>query len=829
VTQIRTQLSRGAAVVVVLGLLAGGCASDEEKLQTHLARAESYIEKGDDKAALVELRGALQLAPKNGAVNLRLAEVMSRQGKANEAVFFFEEAIRLDPTLDAARIGLAQYLATGDPARSEKLLNEVLAHDASNATAQAAMANLYLLRRDPEQALKAALVAVNLAPDDPQIQLQLGRVYQAKIQVQQSNGKVADDATFQGAVGAFEAAGKAAGGDVYTQTSASFERARVLAAWPNHVPEAQKAYLELIDRVKDSTDAKLVESVRSVALRFAAITGDKEVFKTIIEKVLATDPSYLPAWVKLAAFEETQGRSADAVYDRLIEQQSGNAEAYVVRADYLQRRGKSEEALAVLQGALDKVDKPQTVRSALVDVNYRLGRADDAVKIVDEMQKDSPGDPETQIAAATRAFREQRFKEGAEILTPLSTTSEQPKVFRMLAEARLRSGDLEAATRAIDRGIELAGPGWIVGLNLRFQIQRASGDFQGALKTLGDLQQQGAPLTDDQYVMAAEALYETGQSQRGRQILEHVLAKPEAPDIARIAFARREGTSNPDRARKLLDEALKRAPNDRSLIQELAILDALKGDTRAAMARLDGLLDTLPPGDAAPTLRILRGRLRAQTGDIAGGEEDAAAAFRAAPNAQGAADLVATIATMRKRVPEAIALFEEVDKTGALSSAGRGVLGRLYIAADRDDDALRILEEQLAKNNDALTKNDVAYLLAKQGRDLERALVLAQEAVASADNSPNFADTLGYVYLQKSLYEPALVQFDRAIELAQQAGQPRPAFHYRRGLALEKLERREEAMRAFDAALSIDPGFADAQKARSALEAAGGGTPKQSS
>mgnify|MGYP000514806218 CR=1 FL=1 len=43
-------------------------------------------------------------------------------------------------------------------------------------------------------------------------------------------------------------------------------------------------------------------------------------------------------------------------------------------------------------------------------------------------------------------------------------------------------------------------------------------------------------------------------------------------------------------------------------------------------------------------------------------------------------------------------------------------------------------------------KNNLAYLLAKEGAELDRALRLAREAVGELSEAPELLDTLGYVY-----------------------------------------------------------------------------------
>ncbi len=66
--------SRGLALVL-LTLLFSGCASEEERFTRHLETAESFQDEGNVKAAIIELRNALQLVPTSAEVNFRLAKI----------------------------------------------------------------------------------------------------------------------------------------------------------------------------------------------------------------------------------------------------------------------------------------------------------------------------------------------------------------------------------------------------------------------------------------------------------------------------------------------------------------------------------------------------------------------------------------------------------------------------------------------------------------------------------------------------------------------------------------------------------------------------------
>jgi tetratricopeptide (TPR) repeat protein len=59
-------------------------------------------------------------------------------------------------------------------------------------------------------------------------------------------------------------------------------------------------------------------------------------------------------------------------------------------------------------------------------------------------------------------------------------------------------------------------------------------------------------------------------------------------------------------------------------------------------------------------------------------------------------------------------------------------------------------------SNLAVAKNNLAYLMAEDGKNLDRALDLAQEAKSQLPENANVADTLGWVLLKKGIPEAAI-------------------------------------------------------------------------
>ena len=74
------------------------------------------------------------------------------------------------------------------------------------------------------------------------------------------------------------------------------------------------------------------------------------------------------------------------------------------------------------------------------------------------------------------------------------------------------------------------------------------------------------------------------------------------------------------------------------------------------------------------------------------------------------------------------------------------------------------------------------------------------------------------MYLRSGAHEEAIEQFRRAVELTEDAQQPRAEFQYHLGLALTASGRTEQAAVAFDQALALDPAFAKAADARRQLK-----------
>ena len=83
--------------------------------------------------------------------------------------------------------------------------------------------------------------------------------------------------------------------------------------------------------------------------------------------------------------------------------------------------------------------------------------------------------------------------------------------------------------------------------------------------------------------------------------------------------------------------------------------------------------------------------------------------------------------------------------------------GEPAAAAKEYENAL-VLDEDLAQS-----KNNLAYLLAESGADLDRALTLAQEAKALMPDSAEAADTLGWILFKRGIASAAVGYLKEAV------------------------------------------------------------------
>jgi tetratricopeptide (TPR) repeat protein len=125
----------------------------------------------------------------------------------------------------------------------------------------------------------------------------------------------------------------------------------------------------------------------------------------------------------------------------------------------------------------------------------------------------------------------------------------------------------------------------------------------------------------------------------------------------------------------------------------------------------------------------------------------------------------------------------------------------------------RILKIQ-PNNPNAL--NDLAYLMADSGENLDEALVLARRGAQFATEpslKTSLSDTLGWIYLKKSMYDSALQTFQGLVN----SNPGSMTFRYHLGTTLYQMGNKPKAKVELEAALAARPKSDDEPKIRELL------------
>jgi tetratricopeptide (TPR) repeat protein len=266
-------------------------------------------------------------------------------------------------------------------------------------------------------------------------------------------------------------------------------------------------------------------------------------------------------------------------------------------------------------------------------------------------------------------------------------------------------------------------------------------------------------------------------------------------------------------ARGAFEQALAIDSGNIDALSGLASLDVQAKNPTAARARVDARL-AMNQND--PGLLLLAARLAMVVGDVKAAEQNLRKVIEIDPAQIDAYALLGQFYASQRRLDEARTEFEKVAKLNPPKSAvgAHIVVGMILQIQNRPAEAQARYEKVLSMDpTAAVAANNLAWIYAESGGNLDVALGLAQTAKSQLANSPEVSDTLGWIYYKKGL--PNL-----AMPILRQNVDRSPAnamYQYHLGLACAKNGNTEEARKALKQALALDPKFAGAIDAQRVL------------
>jgi tetratricopeptide (TPR) repeat protein len=268
-------------------------------------------------------------------------------------------------------------------------------------------------------------------------------------------------------------------------------------------------------------------------------------------------------------------------------------------------------------------------------------------------------------------------------------------------------------------------------------------------------------------------------------------------------------------ARAAFEKAL--SLNDRLVepLSALVSLDLEEKKPEKARARVEQRLQKTPNDSA---VLALAGRTWAATGDRAMGEEFLRRAIEADPSNLDAYSLLGGLYFSERKLDQAIAEFDKLAARQPNAVAPQTMAGLILQAQGKNEEARRRYERLVELDpRAAVASNNLAWMYASGGEQLDRALQLARAAKAELPDHAGVNDTLGFVYIKKQLPSLAIPPLRLAVE----KDPANPAFHYHLGLAYSLVGDKVAARQALERALRLKGDFEGAEDARKVLRTIG--------
>ena len=420
-----------------------------------------------------------------------------------------------------------------------------------------------------------------------------------------------------------------------------------------------------------------------------------------------------------------------------------------------------EESEKALQAEPDNVQN-QLLRAGILEAK---GRTDEALAGYAAVAQTHPEMLEASILLASLYEDRGELDKGVVVLEALvQRRPDEPLLYYYLGRAREKQGDLAAAEQHYKKTLDLAPVNFDPSIDLmRVYLKKKDAT---ALKELCEKLLK----TNPGHVVARKVLGELllGENKLD-EALEHlkVLEQKESDSATRfrIAAIQIQKQNYPEAIREL-NLILAQEPSFTEARYQLASIFAGTGRGEEAVTELMKIKRGDPLYAKSRTFAAF---LLRQQGDFKKAEKIVRELIADGQNDKQTVSFLILILRDARKYDQAIAVVRGALEKNPSSEPLLYTLGGLQHDAGREDQAVATMEQLITinpKHPEAL--NFIAYSLAEQGKDLDRALALINQAVALRPDEGFFMDTLAWVYFKQGNLDQAEATIRQAITLSGQ-------------------------------------------------------------
>jgi tetratricopeptide (TPR) repeat protein len=344
------------------------------------------------------------------------------------------------------------------------------------------------------------------------------------------------------------------------------------------------------------------------------------------------------------------------------------------------------------------------------------------------------------------------------------------------------------------------------------QLSLAAGAHDRALQLAQDASRRAPRDADARMTLVNSLLAKRDLVAAERELQPLAASFPDSPLVlvatGQLAFAKRDHRG----ARAAFEKAEGAAPGSYEAFRGQLALDLVENKIDQAKARMER---KVAASDRDPRALSLGAGVYLRLGDRKRAEELLKLAVEQNPIEFDAYIMLAGLYRQQNRLQEARASLESVLAKEGQAIGPHTMIGMLYEAEGNLQEAQRRYERVIQIDADApVAANNLAYLYAESGVNLDVALQLAQVARRQLPEADQVADTLGWIYVKKDLPTLGIAPLEEAVKK-----QPDNATYlYHLGVALAESGDRGRGREMLNRALTLKLSDQDAAVARKLVE-----------
>jgi uncharacterized protein (TIGR02996 family) len=745
-----------AVVVIALAAMVSSCKKDPEVAKReYFASGNKYFDQQQYKEAVVQYRNAVQQDPKFGDARLKLAETYQKLNDYRNAYREYIHAADLLPNNAEVQLKAGTLLLLAGQAEDARTrADKALALDAKNVRAQVLRANAMAGMKDIDGAIKDINEAIRLDPSQASSYANLGELQLAK-------GR-------------------------RVEAEAAFEKA--IATNPNDVT-AQLAFAN-----------------------FLWASGRAQEAEQALKKASALDPKNMLANQALATFYVASNRRAEAEpHLKAVVELAGTGTSKLELADYYIGSNRPADAVPVLEALSKDQQFFADAKTRLAALAYAQNKRDEGHKIIDEVLTKQPTNAQALLTKA-RFFIIDRKPEEALIKAKAATVADPQSAMAhyLLGTIYAARSDVDPAVQEFREVLKINPRAVPAQLQLS-QLELRRGGTASSLQ-LAEQAVSNQPQNPLARLMLVRSVTAKGDLPRATAELDKLLKEyPNAAAVHVQAGVLAMAKNDKEGARRSFEKAYALDNKSGEAVAGLVAIDVAAGKQADALKRIDAQRAKTP---TSSPLEVLAARVHIANHDGPNAEAALRKAIEYDSTNLSAYAMLGQLYLQQKKMDQAVGEFDRMTKQQPKNVAAHTMIGMILQGQGKTAEAQKKYEQILTiDSRSPVAANNLAWMYAEAGTNLDQALQLAQTAKAALPDQPEVNDTLGFVYLKKDLATLAVPPLRVSVE----KDPKNPTYHYRLGLAYSKTGDEAGARRELEASLKLNPAFPNADDARRIL------------